>query len=147
MGCFWKPQDLFSGSKGVKKTETGYMGGDESYDSLTYEEVCSGKTGHAEVVKIEYDNEKINYDDLLEIFWKNHNPTQLNRQGPDFGSQYRSIIFYSNKEQKKKAEKSLKEEQKEYTGKIVTEIRPIGRFYRAEEYHQDFVKKHGKSFC
>jgi peptide-methionine (S)-S-oxide reductase len=147
MGCFWKPDVLFSKLNGVINTEVGYMGGEEKKDSYSYEEVSSSQTGHAEVVKIEYDSNKLSYEKLLETFWKNHNPTTLNRQGPDVGEQYRSVIFYYNEEQKKKAENSKKEIQKHTDKKIVTRIQKAGKFYRAEEYHQKFLEKHKGAIC
>lgn len=139
MGCFWKPQYLFSQISNVK-TQVGYMGGEKE---ANYKEVCSGKTGHAEVVKLIYDEKKVSYSDLLKIFWEKHNPTTLNRQGPDVGSQYRSVIFYTDENQKKLAEKSKKEVEKKIGKKVVTEIFPAKGFYKAEEYHQNYVKKTG----
>lgn len=139
MGCFWKPQYLFSQISNVK-TQVGYMGGEKE---ANYKEVCSGKTGHAEVVKLIYDEKKVSYSDLLKIFWEKHNPTTLNRQGPDVGSQDRSVIFYTDENQKKLAEKSKKEVEKKIGKKVVTEILPAKEFYKAEDYHQDYVKKTG----
>lgn len=138
MGCFWSPQLLFSKVKGVKDTTVGYMGG--SVKNPSYKKVCTGKTGHAETVKIEYNPRIVSYTDLLNLFWKNHNPTQLNRQGLDFGTQYRSIIFYTNKRQEKEALESKKKQK----GTVVTEILKAGEFYPAEEYHQDYLKKTNK---
>ncbi len=150
MGCFWGPQVLFDETNGVLKTEVGYMGGEEKQEDYSYEEVCSGSTGHAEVVKVEFDSSKITYSELLNIFWKNHNPTTLNRQGLDFGKQYRSVIFYFNDSQKKVALASKKKWQKEFDKegkKIVTQILKAGKFYRAEDYHQYYLKKRGKKVC
>ncbi|MCQ5377362.1 MAG: peptide-methionine (S)-S-oxide reductase MsrA [Candidatus Methanomethylicia archaeon] len=141
MGCFWGAESIFMGIKGVKKTSVGYMGGHTK--NPTYEEVCTDKTGHAEVVQIEYDPNEVTYEELLNAFWENHDPTTPNRQGPDYGTQYRSVIFYHNDEQKKKAEEVLKrlESSKKYKGRIVTEIVPASEFYRAEEYHQKYFEK------
>ncbi len=145
-GCFWGVEYIFSKTKGVLSTEVGYMGG--KFKNPNYEDVCRDDTGHAEVVKIEFDPSKINYEELLETFWKNHNPTTLNRQGPDVGTQYRSVIFYYSKEQKNKAISSKENYQKKLGDrKIVTQIVPAEEFYRAEEYHQKYLEKHGKKFC
>jgi len=140
-GCFWHVQKEFDKLKEVTKTITGFMGGKTKNPS--YEMVCAGGTGHAETIYIEYDEKKINYDELLKTFWKMHNPTELNRQGFDIGSQYRSVIFYYDENQKKKAIKSKEEEQKKHKNKIATIIEPAGEFYKAEEYHQKYYKKHG----
>ena len=142
-GCFWGVQSSFNKIKGVEKTIVGFMGG--NIENPTYEQVCSGKTGHIEVVQIEFDSKAITFEDLLNIFWKIHDPTQKNRQGFDIGSQYKSIIFYYNDNQKKIAEKSKKElnDSNIYNKKIVTEIKPALKFYPAEEYHQNFFKKMG----
>jgi len=146
-GCFWGVEAAFRKVKGVKDTAVGYMGG--TTKSPTYNEVCTDKTGHAEVVQIEYDPKAIAYDELLNIFWKIHDPTQVNRQGPDFGSQYRSVIFYHTEEQKVKAISSKEELQNSggYRRKIATEIIPASTFWRAEEYHQRYHEKHGKEAC
>jgi peptide-methionine (S)-S-oxide reductase len=147
LGCFWRPENEFSKLNGVIKTQVGYMGGnEEKYPNPDYKTVCSKKTGYAETVKIEFDDEKISYEKLLEKFWNNHDPTQLNRQGPDIGSQYRSIIFYITKEQKEKAQNSKEELQKNTQNKIVTEIIPMKKFFSAEEYHQNYIKKGGVCF-
>lgn len=146
-GCFWGVQHEFDQLKGVEKTTVGYMGGKTKNPS--YKEVCTNTTGHAEVVHIEYDENIISYQQLLDLFWDVHNPTQLNRQGPDVGSQYRSIIFYHSEEQRKQAEKS-KEKQNNSTRfnkEIVTEIVEATDFYAAEEYHQHYFKKHGVTGC
>ncbi len=147
MGCFWTPQLIFGKISGVIKTEVGYMGGEEKKENYTYEDVLTDKTGHAEVVRVFYDSNIADYNQLLDIFWKNHDPTQMNRQGPDVGTQYRTAIFYYSEEQKKKAEKSKIELQKHTKGKIVTEIAKAGKFYKAEDYHQNYLKKRGLESC
>jgi peptide-methionine (S)-S-oxide reductase len=146
-GCFWGVEAAFQKIKGVKSTVVGYMGG--VLKNPKYEDVCTDKTGHAEVVKLDYDPELITYEELLEIFWKIHDPTQLNRQGPDFGSQYRSVIFYYGVEQRKIAEESKNKKQAEQKDDIiiVTEITPAGVFYPAEEYHQKYFDKRGSASC
>ena len=144
-GCFWGVEAAFRQIKGVVSTQVGYTGG-KIYNP-TYEDVCTDETGHAEAVEVTYDPSKVSYEALLDVFWKNHDPTQLNRQGPDVGTQYKSAIFYYNEKQKKAAEKSLKEKQKKYKNKIVTEIKPASKFYRAEEYHQQYLEKRGLSTC
>ena len=144
-GCFWHVEDLLSKTKGVKSTKVGYTGGQLS--NPTYEEVCTDKTGHAEAVEVEYDPDEISYEELLDVFWKNHNPTTLNRQGPDVGIQYRSAIFYHNDKQKEIAEKSKQTLDKsgQFENPVVTEIVPAPSFYKAEEYHQKYFKKCGYS--
>jgi len=144
-GCFWHVEDLFRKTKGVKSTQVGYTGG--KLTNPTYEEVCTDKTGHAEAVQVEYDPNEISYDKLLKIFWENHDPTTLNRQGPDIGSQYRSAVFYHDESQKQEAEKSKEELEKSgrYQRPIVTEVAPAPEFYKAEEYHQKYFQKHGLS--
>ncbi len=144
-GCFWHVEDLLSKTKGVKSTKVGYIGG--QLPNPTYEEVCTDKTGHVEAVEVEYDPDEISYEALLDVFWNNHNPTTLNRQGPDVGIQYRSAIFYHNDEQKEIAEKSKQTIDKsgQFEKPIVTEIVPTPTFYEAEEYHQKYFKKHGLS--
>jgi len=144
-GCFWHVEDLLSKTKGIKSTQVGYIGG--QLQNPTYEEVCTDRTGHAEAVQVEYDPDEISYEELLDVFWNNHNPTTLNRQGPDVGIQYRSAIFYHNDEQKEIAEKSKQKLDKsgQYEDPIVTEIVPTPIFYKAEEYHQKYFKKHGFS--
>lgn len=146
-GCFWGVEDAFRQLEGVISTTVGYSGGE--FENPTYEDVCSNQTGHAEVVKIEYDERKISYNELLKTFWDIHNPTTLNRQGPDVGTQYRSVIFYHTKEQESAATESRKqlEESKKYQNPIVTEIVPAKMFYRAEEYHQKYFQKRGISDC
>lgn len=144
-GCFWTPEEKFRKVKGVTKTTVGYMGGD--YDNPSYEDVCYKNTGHAEVVQVEYDDKVISYPELLSIFWKLHDPTQLNRQGPDIGDQYRSVIFYHNKEDKDNAKKSLEKEQNKHKDKITTLILEASKFYKAEEYHQKYLMKRGLNTC
>lgn len=146
-GCFWGVEEIFRQINGVKDTDVGYMGG--TFKNPTYKDVCNGDTGHAEVVHITYDPAEVSYEKLLEIFWENHNPTTRNRQGPDTGRQYRSAIFYHTPEQQKIAKKSkaaLEESGKWHTP-IVTEITPAGAFYKAEEYHQQYLRKNGLSNC
>ena len=144
-GCFWHVEDLLNKTKGVKSTAVGYIGG--QLPNPTYEEVCTDKTGHAEAVEIEYDPDEISFEELLDVFWSNHNPTTLNRQGPDVGIQYRSSIFYHDESQKEIAESSKEflEKSGKYDNPIVTEIVPAPTFYKAEEYHQKYFKKHGFS--
>ena len=146
-GCFWGVEAKFRAIKGVVETAVGYMGG--KTNKPTYEDVCTDKTGHAEVVFVEFNPNKVSYEDLLKTFWNLHDPTQVNRQGPDVGSQYRSVIFCYNKKQKKSAEKlKIKlEEFKELKGKIRTQIEPAGKFYRAEDYHQRYLEKRGMAAC
>ena len=141
-GCFWGVEETLRHEKGVKEATSGYMGG--RMKNPAYEDVCSDKTGHAEVVQVKYDPNETTYEKLLEIFWKSHNPTTLNRQGPDVGTQYRSVIFYHTPEQKKTAEKSKEKLNKEkFHEKIVTAIEPAKEFYPAEEYHQKYYEKKG----
>ncbi len=138
-GCFWCTEAVFESLPGVITVISGYAGGAKT--NPTYEEICTGKTGHAEVVEITFDPAKISYAKLLEIFWKAHDPTTLNRQGADVGTQYRSVIFYHNESQKVLAEKSRSEAQKQHEKPIVTEIKPLVQFYQAEEYHQNYFEK------
>ncbi|MGD2106243.1 MAG: peptide-methionine (S)-S-oxide reductase MsrA [Nitrosopumilaceae archaeon] len=144
-GCFWHVEDLFRKTKGVKSTKVGYTGGNLS--NPTYEEVCTDRTGHAEAVEVDYDPDEISYEELLDVFWNNHDPTSLNRQGPDVGIQYRSSIFFHDETQKQIAEKSKEqlESSGKFSKKIVTEINPAPEFYKAEEYHQKYFQKHGIS--
>lgn len=147
-GCFWGVEEAFRTLPGVISTTAGYSGG--NVKNPTYEQVCSDETGHAEVVQIEFDEKIISYEKLLRIFWDNHNPTQLNRQGWDVGKQYRSVIFYLDEKQKLLAEKSkreLEKSQKWGDKKIVTSIEPVPPFYPAEEYHQKYLLKRGKASC
>ncbi len=144
-GCFWHVEDLLNKTNGVKSTAVGYIGG--QLPNPTYEEVCTDKTGHAEAVEVDYDPDKISFEELLDVFWSNHNPTTLNRQGPDVGIQYRSAIFYHDEKQKEIAENSKLSLEKsgKYNNPIVTQIVPAPIFYKAEEYHQKYFKKHGFS--
>ena len=135
-GCFWCIEAVYERIEGVVAVTSGYAGGTK--ENPTYEEVCTGTTGHAEVVQIEYYPEQISYDELLEIFWKAHDPTTLNRQGADVGTQYRSVIMYHDEEQKERAERSMAAASKLLGDPIVTEIVPLRTFYSAEGYHQDF---------
>lgn len=144
-GCFWKVQYVFGKVPGVVKTRVGYTGG--NMPNPSYKQVCSDTTGHAEAVQVEFDPTKVSYKKLLQVFWGNHDPTTPNRQGPDFGSQYRSVVFYANDEQKKEAIEYKDELEKahKFRSKIVTAIQEAGPFYDAEEYHQDYFIKHGQS--
>ena len=146
-GCFWGVESAFCQVEGVISTTVGYSGGNTK--NPTYEEVCTDKTGHAESVLIEFNPELITYEKLLELFWSIHDPTTLNRQGPDIGSQYRSIVFYHSEEQKNMAinTKDKLEKSKRFSRKIVTEIIPSTVFYKAEEYHQKYFQKHGLVKC
>lgn len=146
-GCFWGVEEAFRTLPGVVETEVGYSGG--TTENPTYEDVCTDKTGHAEVVKVTFDPDKISYDELLSKFWKIHDPTTPNRQGPDVGSQYRSVIFFHNPEQESLA-RALKDKLERlgvYKRPIVTEIVTAGPFYRAEEYHQKYIMKGGRAAC
>lgn len=138
-GCFWCSEALFAKKPGVINVTPGYAGGTTKHP--TYDEVCTGKTGHAEVIRVVFDPEKTSYESLLDYFWKIHNPTTLNQQGPDVGTQYRSIIFYTNEDQKKIAEASLQKASSLFSQPIVTEILPLEAFYEAEKYHQKFYEK------
>ena len=146
-GCFWGVEEYFSRVKGVIKSESGYTGGNKK--NPTYEEVCTGKTGHAESVRVIFDPKVVSYEKLLQHFWEIHDPTSLNKQGNDIGSQYRSAIFYTNPEQERAAKASLERLAKsgKYSKKIVTEILPAKEFYLAEEYHQDYLKKNPHGYC
>ena len=146
-GCFWGVESTFRAVPGVKEAIVGYAGG--TTENPTYREVCSHGTGHAEVVQVEYDPAEVSYDTLLDVFWNNHNPTTLNRQGPDVGTQYRSAIFYHTPEQKRIAEESKKrlEASGRFARPIVTEITPASAFYRAEDYHQRYLEKRGLASC
>lgn len=137
-GCFWCTEAQFQQLKGVKKVIPGYSGG--HVDHPTYKQVCTGQTGHAEVAQLVYDPREISFEELLEAFWKSHDPTTLNRQGNDIGTQYRSVIFYHNEEQKQKAEayKQKLDEAKVFDDPIVTTIEPFKNFYKAEDYHQNY---------
>ena len=143
-GCFWGVEVLFEEIPGVKKVISGYAGGHT--DNPTYESICTGTTGHIEVVEIEYDNSETTYEVLLDKFFFIHDPTQFNRQGPDIGEQYKSVIFYNSESEKTIAAEKIKQidESGEHQGKVVTELREADKFYPAEEYHQDFIEKNGK---
>ena len=143
-GCFWGIETAYRRLEGVLDVAVGYEGG--STDNPSYQDVCTGQTGHAEVVEVDYDPEKISYDELLEVCWNIHDPTSLNLQGPDIGTQYLSAIFFHNEDQKKKAQLSKSSTQSEgtYPDGIVTEITPHETFYRAEEYHQRYFEKMGR---
>ncbi len=138
-GCFWCVEAVFERLPGVQSVVAGYAGG--TTPNPTYEQVCTDTTGHAEVAEITFDPSKISYEKLLEVFWKAHDPTTLNRQGADAGTQYRSVIFYHDEKQKVAAEKSKQEAQKNFSDPIVTEIKPLTAFYKAENYHQEYFNK------
>jgi peptide-methionine (S)-S-oxide reductase len=146
-GCFWGVEETFHKVKGVTATAVGYSGG--TTPNPTYEDVCTDRTGHAEAVQVEFDPAQVSYEELLKVFWENHDPTTRNRQGPDIGSQYRSAIYYHTPEQKAAAEAFKDQLQKsgKYRRPIVTEITPAGPFYRAEEYHQRYLEKRGLGEC
>jgi len=146
-GCFWGVEAAFRKIPGVLATAVGYSGGHVA--NPTYRQVCSDTTGHAEVVEVEYDPARVSYEQLLAVFWENHDPTQLNRQGPDIGSQYRSVIFYYDEAQKAAAEasKAALEASGRYRRPIVTAIEPADTFWRAEEYHQQYLEKRGLTTC
>ena len=139
LGCFWGPEIKFSKIEGIIKTEVGYCGGNSP--TTTYKEVCTGNTNHAEVVKLDFDEKIISYEKILKIFFQIHDPTTLNSQGPDFGTQYRSEIFYLNSNQKLVAEKILNEVNKRLSGKVVTKISLLKNYCPAEEYHQKYLEK------
>ena len=145
-GCFWHIQDRFKKVKGVSSTSVGYSGGKK--DSPTYEQVCTGDTGHAEVVEVDFDSSIVTYSELLDVFWSCHDPTTKDRQGPDIGHQYRSVIYYLDDRQKKLAEESMNDMSKSgrFRDSIVTEIYPIKEYYKAEDYHQDYFDKKGSLF-
>lgn len=146
-GCFWGVEEFFRTLKGVNETTVGYMGG--STDAPTYEAVCTDTTGHAEVVQVEYDPEILDYARLVDVFFENHNPTQLNRQGPDVGRQYRSVIFYADDTQKKVAQEKIEALSKNgrFNKPIVTTLEPLTDYWLAEEYHQKYLAKRGLSSC
>jgi peptide-methionine (S)-S-oxide reductase len=144
-GCFWGVEAAFRQLEGVTKTEVGYEGG--TLENPTYEDVCSHTTGHAEVVEVTYDPEQISYDELLDVFWAKHDPTQLNRQGWDIGDQYRSVVFFHDEEQQEAALRSKAEQQTHYRAPVVTQIEPAQTFYVAEDYHQQYLEKRGRSTC
>ena len=142
-GCFWHVEEIFRKTSGVRSTQVGYSDGVTK--NPTYEDVCTDTTGHAEAVEVDYDPQEVSYEELLKIFWNNHNPTTLNRQGPDIGKQYRSAVFFRTPEQKKAAiemkEKLNPIAREKFQSDIVTEIKPVSDFYRAEEYHQQYFAK------
>jgi len=146
-GCFWGVEEAFRKVNGVLSTEAGYMGG--SLENPRYEDVCTGRTGHAEVVRVRYDPDVVRYEDLLDLFWSIHDPTQYNRQGPDVGTNYRSVIFYTDNDQEAlaRASKDRLIKSGRYTAPVVTEIVPAREFYKAEEYHQQYFRKHGGGGC
>ena len=146
-GCFWGVEAAFRQVPGVTATAVGYMGGD--LKNPTYRDVCTDQTGHAEVVEVTFDPSQVSYADLLKVFWENHDPTQFNRQGPDYGKQYRTVIFFHSPEQEAAARASKEALDKSGTFKrrIVTEITPAAEFWRAEEYHQQYLEKRGQASC
>jgi peptide-methionine (S)-S-oxide reductase len=146
-GCFWGVEEAFRKVPGVRDAPVGYSGG--SLENPTYKDVCNGTTGHAEVVEVDYDPAAVTYDALLDVFWENHNPTQLNRQGPDVGTQYRSAIFFYDPAQQAaaRASKERLEKSGRFPRPIVTEISPAKPFWRAEEYHQRYFEKRGGGSC
>jgi peptide-methionine (S)-S-oxide reductase len=144
-GCFWGVEAAFRQLEGVEATRVGYAGG--QLDNPTYEDVCSHTTGHAEVVEVTYDPEQVSYEQLLDVFWRKHDPTQLNRQGWDVGDQYRSVVLFHDDEQRQAAERSKDSEQARYRKPIVTQIEPAPTFYEAEDYHQQYLEKRGRSSC
>jgi peptide-methionine (S)-S-oxide reductase len=146
-GCFWGVEATFRRVPGVTATRVGYIGGETK--NPTYKDVCTDTTGHAEAVEVEYDPAKVSYEDLLNVFWENHDPTQLNRQGPDFGKQYRSAIFYHSPEQEQaaKASKEKLQNSGRFSRPVVTQIVPAVTFYEAEDYHQQYLEKRGLDTC
>lgn len=146
-GCFWGVEEAFRHLPGVVDTAVGFMGG--TLANPTYEDVCTGRTGHAEVVEVTYDPAQVSYRDLLDLFWSIHDPTTPNRQGPDIGTQYRSVIFFNTPEQEAAARASKQEVERSgrFRRPIVTAIEPAGTFWRAEEYHQQYLAKHGRGHC
>jgi peptide-methionine (S)-S-oxide reductase len=144
-GCFWGVEAAFRRVDGVTATRVGYAGG--TLENPTYEDVCSHTTGHAEVVEVTYDPEQVSYDGLLEVFWRKHDPTQLNRQGWDVGDNYRSVIFFHDEEQHEAALSSKAHEQARWPAPIVTQIEPASTFWPAEDYHQQYLEKRGRASC
>ena len=139
LGCFWKPEENFKNKRGILRTEVGYAGGNNP--KVTYKEVCTGNTGHAEVVRLTFDEKLISFTKILDLFFKMHDPTQKDMQLPDIGTQYRSEIFYETEEQKIEAENFLEEKNKEFNGKIQTNVSKIKNYCKAEEYHQKYIEK------
>jgi peptide-methionine (S)-S-oxide reductase len=144
-GCFWGVEAAFRQLDGVTSTRVGYSGG--ALESPTYEDVCSHTTGHGEVVEVTYDPDRISYDQLLDVFWGKHDPTQFNRQGWDIGDQYRSVVFFHEAEQREAALQSKAREQANWSAPIVTQIEPAETFYEAEDYHQQYLEKRGRATC
>lgn len=146
-GCFWGVEAAYRQVAGVTETAAGYMGG--MLDKPTYQDVCTGRTGHAEVVQVTFDPDRVSYDQLLEVFWDNHDPTTLNRQGPDIGTQYRSAIFFHSPAQETAAlaSKQRQDASGRFPRKIVTEVKPAGPFWKAEGYHQRYLEKRGLAVC
>ena len=144
-GCFWQVEVEFRNTDGVKDAVVGYVGG--STERPSYEDVCTGRTGHAEAVEVTFDPDEISYDQLLDVFWGLHDPTQVNRQGPDVGTQYRSAIFFHNPRQEEEAIASAEREQEKHRRRIATEIVPAGTFWPAEDYHQRYLEKRGLATC
>jgi peptide-methionine (S)-S-oxide reductase len=144
-GCFWGVEAAFRQVEGVTATAVGYEGG--TVENPTYKDVCSHTTGHAEVVEVTFDPERVPYEELLDVFWRAHDPTQLNRQGWDVGDQYRSVIFFHDEEQKEAALRSKAQEQAGHRQPVVTLVEPAQTFYRAEEYHQRYLEKQGRASC
>ncbi|MEY2480159.1 MAG: peptide-methionine (S)-S-oxide reductase [Verrucomicrobiota bacterium] len=146
-GCFWGVEATYRNIEGVVNATVGYAGGTK--ENPTYKDVCTDETGHAEVVEVEFDPARVSYEKLLDVFWANHNPTTLNRQGPDVGTQYRSVIFYHSPQQKAAAEASRDKIDKSgrFNRPVVTQIEPAPKFYRAEEYHQRYLEKRGQTHC
>jgi peptide-methionine (S)-S-oxide reductase len=144
-GCFWQVEVEFRNVPGVLDAAAGYMGGE--LEDPSYQDVCTDRTGHAEVVQVDFDPEEVSYDELLERFWELHDPTQVNRQGPDVGSQYRSVVFFHSPEQQRAAEDSKQRAQARFSRPIATEIVPAQTFWRAEEYHQQYLVKRGMASC
>ena len=144
-GCFWGVEAEFRKIEGVTSTAVGYSGG--TVPNPTYKQVCTGRTGHAEVVQVEFDPSRVSYEELLDVFWANHDPTQVNRQGPDYGTQYRTVIFFHDEDQEKSALASRERAQERFRKPIATVIEPISEFYMAEEYHQRYLEKQGLASC
>ena len=146
-GCFWGVEAAFREVEGVVSTRVGYTGG--SLDNPTYTDVCSGRTGHAESVEVTFDSARVSYDKLLDVFCENHDPTTLNRQGPDVGAQYRSVIFFHSPQQEAaaRASKEKRQQSGKYSREIVTEFTPVSHFWEAEDYHQQYFEKRGLTHC